>query len=182
MPRQSRPKKVIEAPILADIAWVGFDVDGVMTDGGIYLAQDGTEMKRFHSRDGHALKILIRSGIKVSIITGRKSPLVELRAKEVGITSVYQGISDKLQVYQEILSTFGLTPQEAAFAGDDMVDLPVMFRVALPMAPANASPEALAAAKFISKSPGGHGAVREMVEFILKGKGLWDSTINPYLA
>ena len=164
------------------ISLVGFDVDGVMTDGGIIFDSQGAESKRFHSRDGHALKLLVRSGIRVSIITGRKSKVVERRAEELGITSVYQGVSDKLRVYEEILRELKILPSETAFAGDDLVDLPIMTRCALPMAPRDASPEVLAAAKFIARSGGGRGAVREMIEYLMKGKGLWDAVIEKYTA
>ena len=167
---------------IASISWVGFDIDGVMTDGGIIFNSQGVESKRFNSRDGHALKLLVRSGIKISIITGRKSKVVEQRANELGITSVHQGAFDKLSVYEDILSELKISPEETAFAGDDMVDLPIMVSCALPMAPSDASPEALDAAKFVAKSKGGHGAVREMIEFILKGKGLWKGIIDGYKA
>jgi 3-deoxy-D-manno-octulosonate 8-phosphate phosphatase (KDO 8-P phosphatase) len=166
---------------VSDISWVGFDVDGVMTDGGIILNDQGVQSKRFNSRDGHGLKLLLRSGIKVSIITGRKSEVVERRAAEVGITSIYQGVYHKIEAYKEILKTFNLKCEETAFAGDDVVDLPIMTRCALPMAPADASPEVLRVAKFISKSKAGYGAVREMIEFILKSKGLWDTVMQEYL-
>jgi 3-deoxy-D-manno-octulosonate 8-phosphate phosphatase (KDO 8-P phosphatase) len=165
---------------LSRIRWVGFDVDGVMTDGGIVLAADGTESKRFNSRDGHALKLLVRSGIKVAIITGRRSRVVELRALEVGITELHQAASDKLAVYRSVLEAEGLTPEETAFAGDDMVDLPIMIRAGLSMAPSDAAPEVLARARFITRSRGGHGAVREMVEYLLRGQGLWDRIMDGY--
>ncbi|MDR2349655.1 MAG: HAD hydrolase family protein [Deltaproteobacteria bacterium] len=164
------------------IRWIGFDVDGVMTDGGIVLDDRGIESKRFNSRDGHGLKLLLRSGLLVSIITGRKSDVVERRAREIGIDSVRQGVIDKIVAYEEILKTLNLKPEETAFAGDDVVDLPIMTRCALPMAPADASPEALRIAKFVSSSRAGHGAVREMTEFILKGKGLWESIMKGYLS
>jgi 3-deoxy-D-manno-octulosonate 8-phosphate phosphatase (KDO 8-P phosphatase) len=166
---------------LAGIRWVGFDVDGVMTDGGIWLSADGGEAKRFHSRDGHALKLLVRSGVGCAIITGRRSAVVELRARETGITSLHQGAADKLAVYESILESEGLSPEETAFAGDDMVDLPIMIRCGLAMAPADAAPEVLARAHYVTRSRGGHGAVRDMVEHLLRGKGLWDGIMAGYL-
>jgi 3-deoxy-D-manno-octulosonate 8-phosphate phosphatase (KDO 8-P phosphatase) len=166
---------------LAPIKWVGFDVDGVMTDGGIWLAADGAEAKRFHSRDGHAIKLLVRAGLKLSIITGRKSRVVELRALELGIESLHQAAHDKLAVYEKILREEGLSPEETAFAGDDMVDLPIMIRCGLAMAPADASPEARAHADYVSPSRGGRGAVRDMAEHILRGKGLWEDVMAGYL-
>jgi 3-deoxy-D-manno-octulosonate 8-phosphate phosphatase (KDO 8-P phosphatase) len=152
-----------------------------MTDGGIILAADGTESKRFSSRDGHALKLLVRSGLEVAIITGRRSRVVELRAREVGIESIHQAAFDKLEVYRGILRDRGLAPEETAFAGDDMVDLPIMIRCGLAMAPADAAPEALARAHFVARSGGGRGAVRDMAEYILRGKGLWEGVMETYL-
>jgi 3-deoxy-D-manno-octulosonate 8-phosphate phosphatase (KDO 8-P phosphatase) len=171
-----------QAPNFGPIKWVGFDVDGVMTDGGIMIDDNGVEAKRFHSRDGHALKMLVRTGIRVAIITGRKSEVVARRALELGITEVWQKSLDKGAVYQEILSSGSLSPAETAFAGDDLVDLPIMVRCGLPMAPADACEEALAAAKFVSRAKGGHGAVREMVQHVLTGLGLWDGLVAKYTA
>jgi 3-deoxy-D-manno-octulosonate 8-phosphate phosphatase (KDO 8-P phosphatase) len=161
---------------------VGFDVDGVLTDGGVVLSSDGVESKRFHSRDGHAMKLLVRAGLKVSIITGRRSEIVVNRAAELGVVSLYQGVLDKLAAFREILKEWSLDPSECAFAGDDMVDLPILTRVGLPMAPADAASEVLRVAQFVSPSRGGHGAARDMVEFILKGQGRWDAILGPYLA
>ncbi|MDR3153322.1 MAG: HAD hydrolase family protein [Deltaproteobacteria bacterium] len=165
----------------ARIRWVGFDVDGVMTDGGIILSADGNESKRFHSRDGHAVKLLARAGLKCAIITGRRSRVVELRAKELGIQSLHQAASDKLAVYETILREEGLDPRETAFAGDDMVDLPVLIRCGLAMAPADAAPEVLARAHFVTRSKAGRGAVREMAEHVLRLNGQWDSVVEGYL-
>jgi 3-deoxy-D-manno-octulosonate 8-phosphate phosphatase (KDO 8-P phosphatase) len=169
-------------PVATTIKWVGFDIDGVMTDGGIYLDNEGREFKRFHSRDGHALKLLVRTGIKVAIITGRQSEIVSIRAKELGLTEIYQGVKNKLTVYQEILKQHNLRPEETAFAGDDLVDLPILCRCGLPMSPADGCPEILSLALFVSSAKAGHGAVRQMVEYILKGQGLWDELIRKYLA
>ncbi|MDR3204716.1 MAG: phenylphosphate carboxylase subunit delta [Deltaproteobacteria bacterium] len=164
------------------IKWVGFDVDGVMTDGGLYIDDNAIETKRFHSRDGHGLKMLLRSGINCAVITGRKSKVVENRFRELGFKpdNIYQGVFDKGQLFKLLLEQQGLSPENAAFAGDDVVDLPILLNCALPMAPSDACPEALKAAYFISRSGGGRGAVREMVEFILKGLGLWHELIERY--
>ncbi|MDR1314841.1 MAG: HAD hydrolase family protein [Deltaproteobacteria bacterium] len=168
-------------PALSRIRWVGFDVDGVMTDGGIILAADGTESKRFNSRDGHSLKLLARAGIRMAIITGRRSRVVELRAREVGIESLHQAAHDKLEVYLKILEEEGLAPEETAFAGDDMVDLPIMIRCGYAMAPADAAPEVLSRAHYVARSKGGRGAVRDMAEHLLRGKGLWEGLVGGYL-
>jgi 3-deoxy-D-manno-octulosonate 8-phosphate phosphatase (KDO 8-P phosphatase) len=172
----------VASPPLDRIRWLGFDVDGVMTDGGIYLAADGTETKRFNSRDGHSIKLLVRSGIRLAIITGRKSRVVEVRAQELGITAIHQAASDKLAVYERILAEEGLSPDETAFAGDDMVDLPIMIRCGLAMCPSDAAPEVLSRSHFVARSGGGRGAVREMAEHLLRGKGLWDGIMAGYLA
>jgi 3-deoxy-D-manno-octulosonate 8-phosphate phosphatase (KDO 8-P phosphatase) len=169
-------------PPFARIKWFGFDVDGVMTDGGIIIQEDGVEGKRFHSRDGHAIKLLVRCGLKSSIITGRTSRIVELRAKELGIADLHQKCPDKLEPYLKILEREGLSPQETAFMGDDMVDLPILTRCGLPICPADAAPEVKKACLYVTPSKGGHGAVREAVEFLLKGQGLWDSIMARYLA
>ncbi|MDL2260214.1 HAD hydrolase family protein, partial [Deltaproteobacteria bacterium OttesenSCG-928-K17] len=143
---------------------------------------DGHETKNFHSRDGHGIKMMLRAGVEAIIITGRTSRVVELRAKDLGITELHQKVTDKWPVFEEALKRRGLTPAQAAFAGDDVVDLPVMLRVGLAMAPADACPEVKAAAHFISTAPGGRGAAREMVEFLLKGQGRWEELMKKYYA
>ncbi|MDR1677955.1 MAG: HAD hydrolase family protein [Deltaproteobacteria bacterium] len=164
------------------IKWIGFDVDGVMTDSGIILDNQKNESKRFNSRDGHGLKMLIRTGLRVAIITGRGSAVVEHRANEVGITEIYQKASDKLVVYQQILEETGLKPEETAFAGDDIVDLPILIRCGLAMAPADATKEVLERVHMVTEAKAGHGAVREMVEYILKGLGLWPDIFAKYIS
>ncbi|MDR0355440.1 MAG: HAD hydrolase family protein [Deltaproteobacteria bacterium] len=168
-------------PVFPKLKWVGFDVDGVMTDGGIYLDDNGRQSKRFHSRDGHGLKMLLRSSLRVCVITGRQSGVMEHRAKEMGIVEMHQDVKDKLAVYEQILKKDALLPEETAFAGDDLVDLPILLRCGLAMAPADACPEVLENVHFVSRSPAGHGAVREMVEFMLKNMGLWDELTAQYL-
>lgn len=165
---------------LSLIKLIGFDVDGVMTDGGVILHNDSSESKRFNSRDGFALKLLTRLGYEVAIVTGRKSRVVELRAQELGIEEVHQKALDKWSVFEEILNRKGLTTHQAAFCGDDLIDLPILRRVGLAMAPADAVPEVKAVCHFVSSSSGGNGAVREMVEFILKGQGRWAEATARY--
>jgi 3-deoxy-D-manno-octulosonate 8-phosphate phosphatase (KDO 8-P phosphatase) len=164
------------------LKWIGFDVDGVMTDGGIILDNNGLESKRFNSRDGHGIKMLRRLGLRVAIITGRRSGVVDRRAEEIGVTEVYQKAQDKLVVYQSILEKEGLKPEETAFAGDDIVDLPILIRCGLSMAPSDAVKEVLERVHMVTQAKAGHGAVREMVEYILTGLGLWDDALNKYLA
>ena len=162
------------------IKLVIFDVDGVLTDGRIVIDDQGFETKFFNVRDGHGIKLLMKAGLETALITGRRSRVVEHRAAELGISAVHQGIGDKLSVYEKLLSEKNLEDRQAAYAGDDLVDLAVMRRVGLAMAPADACPEALEAAHFISRFPGGRGSVREMAELILKGRGLWEKILDEY--
>jgi 3-deoxy-D-manno-octulosonate 8-phosphate phosphatase (KDO 8-P phosphatase) len=156
------------------------DVDGVLTDGSIILDNEGNELKRFHVRDGHGIKMLQRAGIEVAIITGRQSKVVELRAAELGIREVYQRCLDKVVAYVHILEKLGLTDRETAYVGDDVVDIPLLARAGLPIAVADAEEEARARAVMVTEKNGGRGAVREVTDFILKAKGLWDEIISKY--
>ena len=165
---------------LDSIRLVGFDVDGVLTDGRIILDDEGRESKNFHARDGLGLAILLKAGLEVALVTGRSSRLLEIRARELGLTEVYQKVNDKWAVFKEILRKKNLEPNEAAFAGDDLIDIPVMARVGLALAPADAVPEVLAIAHFVAPAPGGRGAARQMAEFILKGQGRWDEVLRSY--
>lgn len=169
-------------PDVSAIKLVGFDVDGVLTDGRIIFHADGLDSKNFNCKDGLGLKLLTRSGIEGIIITARKSLVVEMRAKEVGISELHQLVDDKWAVFQDVLKRRGLEPHQAAFAGDDLIDLPIMTRVGLALAPADAVPEVLSRAHFVSSAPGGHGAVRQMAEYILKAQGLWDGLVQSYIA
>jgi 3-deoxy-D-manno-octulosonate 8-phosphate phosphatase (KDO 8-P phosphatase) len=156
------------------------DVDGVMTDGGIILDGAGGESKRFHVRDGHGIKLALRHGIEVAIITGRESEVVRRRAAELGIKHVYQKCLRKLETYETIKQALGLHDREVAYVGDDVVDIPVMMRVGFPVAVADAAPEARAVALMVTESAGGHGAVREVTDFVLKARGEWDEIIAAY--
>ena len=156
------------------------DVDGVLTDGGIIFSSNGVETKRFHVRDGHGIKMLSRAGIPVGIITGRTSEVVEIRARELGIGIVRQGAKDKLAVWTGVLKEQNVSPEEAAYVGDDIVDLPVLRATGFSAAPCDAEQYILDAVDFISSRPGGMGAVREIIEFILKAKGLWRSVSDKY--
>jgi len=151
------------------------DVDGVLTDGGIILDNEGNELKRFHVRDGHGVRMLTRAGIRVAIITGRTSDVVSRRAEEMGITDVYQGIFKKSAIYEGLLNKYNLKDEEVAFMGDDVVDIEILKRVGLPAVPADADEQTKNFACFISTKGGGRGAVRELIDFILKSSGLWDS-------
>lgn len=156
------------------------DVDGVLTDGGIVYDDRGREIKRFHVRDGHGIKMLQRAGVAVGIITGRTSGVVTIRAKELGISLVRQGAADKVAAWREILAARGESPEATAYVGDDIVDIPLMKTVGFAAAPADAEPYVLEAADFVSSRTGGHGAVREVVEFILRSGGHWDAATSRY--
>ncbi|GBE06528.1 3-deoxy-D-manno-octulosonate 8-phosphate phosphatase KdsC [bacterium BMS3Abin10] len=166
-------KKIIEKA--KKIKLVIFDVDGVLTDGSIILDKNGNELKRFNVRDGHGIKALQKAGIKVALITGRESPVVKVRAEELGIEEVHQKIFKKSSVYETLLEKYKLTNEEVAFMGDDIVDAELLKRVGLPAVPADADEGARKLALFVSTKAGGRGAVREFVELILKSSGLWDS-------
>lgn len=160
---------------------VVFDVDGVLTDGGLYLSDSGEETKRFNSLDGHGLKMLKASGVELAIITGRTSKCVALRAKNLGITRLYQGVEDKLAAMQSLLAELNLAPEAAAFMGDDVVDLPVMRRVGLALSVPAAPQVVRDHAHYVSRREAGHGAVREVCEMILDAQGTLDAQLAPYL-
>jgi 3-deoxy-D-manno-octulosonate 8-phosphate phosphatase (KDO 8-P phosphatase) len=160
---------------------IAFDVDGVMTDGTLFLADDGQEFKGFNSLDGHGLKMLKGSGVELAIITGRTSRVVELRAANLGITHLYQGAHDKLEIYQQLLGKLGLHPEETAYMGDDVVDLPVMRRAGLAIT-VPAAPELVKAhSHYITIRNAGHGAVREVCEWMMRAQNTFDRMMAPYL-
>ncbi|MBF0558570.1 MAG: HAD-IIIA family hydrolase [Nitrospirae bacterium] len=159
--------------IAGNIKLLILDVDGVLTDGGIILDGGTDELKVFHVRDGHGLVMLRKAGVKVAIITGRRSRAVDRRAKELGITEVCQNCRSKLVSYEKLLAKFGFEDKEVAFIGDDVTDVPLLKRVGLPATVADAVEEAKEAALFITRSDGGRGAVREVCDLVLKASGKW---------
>jgi 3-deoxy-D-manno-octulosonate 8-phosphate phosphatase (KDO 8-P phosphatase) len=160
------------------------DVDGVLTDGRLYNVPgpDGqmVETKGFDSQDGIALQWLNWKGIKTGVISGRVSPATVERAKQTKITYVYQGHTEKIPIFEEILKDAKLDPTEVAYIGDDLTDAIVMRRVGLPIATANAREEVKRQACYVTSQPGGQGAVREVIELILKAQGLWDDILRKY--
>jgi 3-deoxy-D-manno-octulosonate 8-phosphate phosphatase (KDO 8-P phosphatase) len=162
------------------------DVDGVMTDGRLYNVPDGAgnvvETKAFDSQDGIALQWLSWNKIKTGLISGRVSPATVERAKQTKFTYVYQGHIEKIPILEEILRDSSLAAGEVAFIGDDLTDLVVMRRVGLAIATANARPEVKQQAHYVTLQPGGRGAVREVIELILKSQGLWDTILRRYEA
>jgi 3-deoxy-D-manno-octulosonate 8-phosphate phosphatase (KDO 8-P phosphatase) len=162
------------------IKLIVFDVDGVMTDGRIVLDENGTESKFFNVRDGHGIKMLVRAGVQAAIITGRSSKVVEYRGKELGIQYIRQGALNKAEVMGVLLKDTGLTAEEAAFMGDDLVDIPAMNLAGLAVAPSDSVSEIIECAHVITDTEGGKGAVRELCEFVLKAKGLWEEIVRRY--
>ena len=153
------------------------DVDGVMTNGFITYDNAGVETKSFHVRDGLGIKLWMQSGLKFGILTARNSNIVKIRAAELGITILRQGFADKLPAALEIFKSEKIDPSEVCYIGDDLADLPVMHHVGLPIAVSDAVPEVRAAAKWTMASAGGQGALRELVERLLKAKRVWDDLI-----
>ncbi len=166
--------------ILKNIELLLLDVDGVMTDGGIIYDASGVETKRFNVRDGHGIKMLQRYGIQVGIITGRTSIVVDLRARELGIELVYQGALKKLESYEDVKARTGLDDTRIAYMGDDIIDVPVMRRVAFAASPQDGLDEVRAVAHYVASRSGGRGAVREVCDLILKGRGVWDEVVARY--
>ncbi len=158
-----------------------FDVDGVLTDGRLYFMPDGTEFKSFNTLDGHGIKLLIASGVETAIISGRKSPLVERRAANLGIQHLIQGREDKLTALAELRVKVPVEMEQIAFLGDDLPDLPVMRRVGLGMAVATADAFVRQHAHGVTTHAGGAGAAREFCELIMRAQGTLDSAQAAYL-
>ena len=153
------------------------DVDGVLTDGSILLDNQGIESKVFYVRDGLAIKLWQKAGFSFGILTARNSQIVKLRAAELGIEIVRQGFAEKLPVAREILKAAKFAPEEVCYIGDDLPDLPVMYHIGLPVAVADAALEVRQTAKWVTTAPGGRGAVRELIERLLKAKGRWEECL-----
>lgn len=174
----------IPAALLAraqKIRLIAFDVDGVMTDGTLFLADDGQEFKGFNSLDGHGLKMLRGSGVQLAIITGRSSRVVEHRARNLGIEIVHQGAHDKLIVYEALCRELKLDCDATAYMGDDVVDLPVMRRAGLAITVPAAPDLVKAHSHYTTTREAGHGAVREACEFLMRAQGTLDAALAPYL-
>lgn len=164
----------------ARIKLLVLDVDGVLTDGRVVYDADGREIKFFDIQDGHGLKLLQRTGVKVALLSGRESNVNRLRARELGIEELHEDCKIKLPVFEEILGAHGLQPEQVAFMGDDLIDLPPMRAAGLALAPANAVPEVKAAAHWVAPKPGGGGAVRMACELIMKSSGTWQEVTARY--
>ncbi len=153
------------------IQFVGFDIDGVFTDGRIYLTDDGLESKAFHIQDGYGIRQLLRSGIEVAVISGRRSAAVETRMAELDVEHVFLGVDDKVDAFESLIGKLGIEPAHCAFVGDDMPDIPLLERVGFPIAVANAVAAVREACAYTTAASGGNGAVREVCELILATRG-----------
>jgi 3-deoxy-D-manno-octulosonate 8-phosphate phosphatase (KDO 8-P phosphatase) len=158
-----------------------FDVDGVLTDGSLFIGDDKQEYKSFNSKDGHGMKMLIRSGVDIGIITGRTSRVVEHRVGDLGIEHVYQGCHDKLPVYEKLISKLKLSPEETAFVGDDVVDLPIMLKIGLAITVNDGHHLVKNYAHWSTPSNGGRGAAREICEMIMHAQCNYESAMQKYL-
>jgi 3-deoxy-D-manno-octulosonate 8-phosphate phosphatase (KDO 8-P phosphatase) len=163
------------------IRLAAFDVDGVLTDGTLYLTDGGEEIKGFNSLDGHGLKMLRESGVELAIITGRTSRSVQLRAKNLGIELLYQGIEDKARAFAELLAARGLAAADVSYMGDDVVDLPVLTRCGFALTVPEAPLLVRQHAHYVTRAGGGRGAVREACELIMHAQGTLDARLQSYL-
>lgn len=165
---------------LAGIKLLLLDVDGILTDGRIIYDNQGNELKAFDVKDGHGLKLVQRTGIKTGIITGRSSEVVKCRAQELGFDILYQGALNKLDPYLEILAEYGLTDDQVAYVGDDVVDLPVLRRVGFSATVADAVDDVIPLVDYVTKRSGGRGAVREICDMLIRASGQWDALTSRY--
>jgi 3-deoxy-D-manno-octulosonate 8-phosphate phosphatase (KDO 8-P phosphatase) len=176
---------MLDSELARRLRLVALDVDGVLTDGGIYVGEAGgevVEFKRFHTQDGLAMKLLREDGLRVVLVTARPSKATELRARELGIDELVEtGGPDKVPAFSDMLKRLGLDFSDCAFAGDDLTDAALLERVALPIAVANAVPEVKARAQLVTDTPGGHGAVREIAEALLRARGSWEDLLRPFV-
>jgi len=158
------------------------DCDGVLTDGRIWLFENGEEQKGFHTRDGLGIDLLHRAGLRSGIISGRTSSAVETRARTLGMSFLVQGHEDKVLAFNDVLAQAGVTNAEVSYIGDDLNDIPLLLQSGLGVAVADATFETRQRAHYVTEAPGGFGAVREVIELILKSQGRWDELINGYIS
>jgi 3-deoxy-D-manno-octulosonate 8-phosphate phosphatase (KDO 8-P phosphatase) len=165
----------------ADVRLMGFDVDGVMTDGSLYFTPNGDEIKAFSSLDGHGLKMLQAGGVEVVIISGRRSRALELRALNLGISELHMGVEDKLDCLDRLLQSRGLTRAQAGYMGDDVVDLPVLCVCGFAATPSDAHDFVKQQVGYVARRPGGRGAVREVCDHLLHAQGKLEAMLASYL-
>ena len=165
-----------------EIKLLALDVDGVLTDGTIVINADGSESKFFSSLDGHGIRMWQRAGLEIALLSGRVSEPTRQRAKQLEIKHVFEDCHNKLPLLEEFLAKVNLSPESVAYVGDDVMDLPVMRQVGFSIAVANAVDDVKREADFVTTRPGGSGAVREAIEYILKSSGKWQELMERYLA
>ncbi|MCH4561634.1 MULTISPECIES: KdsC family phosphatase [Halomonas] len=166
---------------LRRVRLLALDVDGVLTDGRLYFQADGIEIKAFHTHDGHGLKLLKRAGLEVALITGRDSPMVSRRAAALGIKHLYQGVEKKLPMLRELCTRLGLELDQVAYCGDDLPDAGAIKRAGVGISVPGAPAYIRRHADWVTDSPGGHGAVREICDVLLQAQGHWDAVVDTYL-
>lgn len=181
------PPEDVTAPLPQDLIeraraarMLVFDIDGVLTDGSLFFGDDGQEYKAFNSRDGHGIKMLRASGVEVGIITGRTSQVVLHRARNLGVTHIFQGAEDKLEAFHALLRDMALAPAQIAYMGDDIVDLPVLKRCGLAFTVPDAPPEVIAHCHHVTRAAAGRGAGREACELIMRAQGAWAAQLALY--
>lgn len=181
----AQPLHTLDPAVARRIRVVGFDVDGVLTDGGVYIGGfEGTkvELKRFDIQDNVGLRLLRDSGVKIILVSGRPSEATTMRGLELAVDHVVQDpTATKLPIVRQLVSDLNATLEETAFVADDLPDIPVLRRVALPIAVANAVPEVRASAHYVTERPGGRGAAREVAEALLRSRGEWTGAVERYL-
>ena len=163
-----------------NIKLVIFDVDGVMTDGGLTIGDDGQEYKTFNTQDGLGMKLLKASGVEMAIITGRTSNVVKQRSESTGVAHFYQGVDDKLMAFNDLIAKLNIKPAQTAFMGDDVVDMPPMLRCGLAVSVPAAPESVKQRAHYVTTKEGGRGAVRELCELIMQAQGTFDSQMAPF--
>ena len=166
----------------ARLVLMGFDVDGVLTDGSLYFSSQGDEIKAFSSLDGHGLKMLQRAGVEVAIISGRRSRALELRAANLGIDELHMGVEDKRGLLNGLAARRGIELARIGYMGDDVVDLPILRACGFSATVADAHDEVFSRVDYVATRSGGHGAVREVCDLILRAQGKWDAAMAEYLA
>ncbi|HIJ90880.1 MAG: HAD hydrolase family protein [Desulfobulbaceae bacterium] len=168
-------------PLAKEIRLLLLDVDGVLTDGSVVYAQSGTELKSFNTKDGFGIRLLQEAGVEVGLITARSSEAVQRRAQDLKLAHVYQGVRNKIEVFDRIIGEQKLSPKEVAYMGDDWLDLPLLSRVGLAVTTADAVAEVKAVVHYVSKREGGRGAVRELCDLIIEAKNLREELLGRYL-
>ncbi len=158
---------------------LGLDVDGVLSDGRLYFSSAGEEIKAFHALDGHGVKMLLGAGLRVCILTSRSSPILQRRCADLGITDLYQGVEDKLASGRDFLAGAGLAMEQFCFVGDDLMDLPLLLAAGLSCSVPNAHEDVRDRVHLLASKPGGRGAVREITDFLLRSRGLYEQVAFP---